>query len=154
MTPYTVGYLVGSLSQSSINRKVARALVRLAPPGLKLVEIPWGDLPIFNRDLEANFPEPAAAFKKAIVEVDAVLFVTPEYNRSIPGGLKNAIDWASRPVRQERDHAQTVGGDRRVAGPARHGHRPGAPAQHPAVLQFAAVTRRSLRAVHARPDCR
>ena len=97
MTPYTVGYLVGSLSQSSINRKVARALVRLSPPGLKLVEIPWGHLPIFNRDLEANFPEAAAAFKQAIIDVDAILFVTPEYNRSIPGGLKNAIDWASRP---------------------------------------------------------
>jgi chromate reductase len=97
MTPYTVGYLVGSLSQASINRKVALALVRLAPPGLRLLEIPWGDLPVFNRDLEANFPAPAMAFKKAIVDVDAVLFVTPEYNRSIPGGLKNAIDWASRP---------------------------------------------------------
>ena len=97
MTPYTVGYLVGSLSQSSINRKVAGALVRLSPPGLKLFEIPWADLPIFNRDLEANFPAAAVAFKKTIVDVDAVLFVTPEYNRSIPGGLKNAIDWASRP---------------------------------------------------------
>src|SRR5687768_5035869 len=97
MTPYTVGYLVGSLSKESINRKLANALVRLAPPGLKLTEIPWGELPIYNRDLDASFPPPARAFKDAILAVDAILFITPEYNRSIPGGLKNAIDWASRP---------------------------------------------------------
>jgi chromate reductase len=97
MTPYTVGYLVGSLSRESINRKLARALVRLAPPGLTLTEIPWAELPIYNRDLDANFPPAAQAFKEAIAAVDALLFVTPEYNRSVPGGLKNAIDWASRP---------------------------------------------------------
>jgi chromate reductase len=100
MTPYTVGYLVGSLSQQSINRKLARALVRLAPPGLTLKEIPWGELPIYNRDLDANFPPAAQAFKDAVKAVDAMLFITPEYNRSIPGGLKNAIDWASRPYGQ------------------------------------------------------
>ena len=97
MTPYKVGYLVGSLSKDSINRKLARALARIAPPALSLHEIPWGDLPIYNRDLDANFPASAVAFKEAITAADAIMFVTPEYNRSVPGGLKNAIDWASRP---------------------------------------------------------
>jgi chromate reductase len=79
MTRHKVGYLVGSLATASINRLLAGALVRLAPPELEMTEIS------------------ARAFKEAIIAVDAVLFVTPEYNRSIPGGLKNAIDWASRP---------------------------------------------------------
>ena len=97
MTTYKVGYLVGSLAKASINRKLANALVRLAPPQLELVEIPFKDLPIYSYDYDANFPDVAKTFKQAIAAVDAVLFVTPEYNRSIPGGLKNAIDWASRP---------------------------------------------------------
>ena len=62
-----------------------------------MTEIPFGDLPLYSYDYDANFPPPARAFKDAIAAVDAVLFVTPEYNRSIPGALKNAIDWASRP---------------------------------------------------------
>ena len=97
MTTYKVGYLVGSLAKGSINRKLAKALARLAPPQLELEEIPFKDLPLYSYDYDANFPEVAEAFKQAIADVDAVLFVTPEYNRSIPGGLKNAIDWASRP---------------------------------------------------------
>jgi chromate reductase len=97
MTTYQVGYLVGSLAKASINRKLAGALVRLAPPELELREIPFGDLPLYSYDYDADFPEVAKTFKQAIANVDAVLFVTPEYNRSIPGGLKNAIDWASRP---------------------------------------------------------
>ena len=97
MTTYKVGYLVGSLAKASINRKLAKALVRLAPPQLELVEIPFKDLPIYSYDYDANFPDVAKTFKQAIAAVDGVLFVTPEYNRSIPGGLKNAIDWASRP---------------------------------------------------------
>src|SRR5262245_64217575 len=100
MTTYKVGYLVGSLAKDSINRKLAKALVRLAPPQLELVEIPFKDLPIYSYDYDANFPDVAKTFKRAIAGVDAVLFVTPEYNRSIPGGLKNAIDWASRPYGQ------------------------------------------------------
>jgi chromate reductase len=94
---YTVGYFVGSLSRESINRMLANALIRLAPDDLDFVEIPIGDLPLYNRDLDANYPPPARALEAAIESVDAVLFVTPEYNRDIPGGLKNAIDWASRP---------------------------------------------------------
>jgi chromate reductase len=96
-TKYTVGYLVGSLSSTSINRRLAGALVRLAPADLAMHEIPIRDLPLYSQDYDADFPPVARAFKKAIDDVDAVLFVTPEYNRSIPGGLKNAIDWASRP---------------------------------------------------------
>jgi chromate reductase len=97
MATYAVGYFVGSLSSTSINRLLAKALTRLAPPGLRLVEIPIRDLPLYSPDYDANYPPVALAFKQAIANVDALLFVTPEYNRSIPGGLKNAIDWASRP---------------------------------------------------------
>jgi chromate reductase len=97
MSNYKVGYFVGSLSASSINRLLARALVGLAPAGLELTEIAIKDLPLYNRDHDHDYPPVARAFKDAIAAVDAVLFVTPEYNRSIPGALKNAIDWASRP---------------------------------------------------------
>ena len=97
MSKYKVGYFVGSLARASINRKLANALVRLAPAGLELREIPIRDLPLYSYDYDADYPAPARALKDAIAAVDAVLFVTPEYNRSIPGGLKNAIDWASRP---------------------------------------------------------
>src|SRR5262245_58031620 len=97
MTSFTVGYFVGSLAKGSINRKLARALAKLATPELTLTEITFGDLPLYSYDYDADFPPAARRFKDAIAAVDAVLFVTPEYNRSIPGGLKNAIDWASRP---------------------------------------------------------
>lgn len=97
MTTYKVGYLIGSLSSVSINRKLATALIKLAPSNLSFTEISFKDLPLYSPDYDANYPPVARAFKDAIKAVDAVLFVTPEYNRSIPGGLKNAIDWASRP---------------------------------------------------------
>ena len=97
MAQYKVGYFVGSLSSNSINRMLAKALARLAPPELELVEIPIKDLPLYSPDYDADFPQVARDFKQAIADVDGVLFVTPEYNRSIPGALKNAIDWASRP---------------------------------------------------------
>ena len=100
MAKYKVGYLVGSLAQASINRKLAQALIRLAPSDLEFTEIAIKDLPMYSYDYDADFPPVARAFKQAIVDSDAVLFVTPEYNRSIPGGLKNAIDWASRPYGQ------------------------------------------------------
>jgi len=92
-----VGYIVGSLAAASINRKLAKALVRLAPAGLALAEIPIRDLPLYNYDYDADFPAPARAYKKALEDAQALLFVTPEYNRGIPGALKNAIDWGSRP---------------------------------------------------------
>jgi chromate reductase, NAD(P)H dehydrogenase (quinone) len=100
MSRYRVGYLVGSLARESLNRKLAGALVRLAPRDLALEEIPFADLPLYSYDYDADYPPVARKFKEAIAAVDAVLFVTPEYNRSIPGGLKNAIDWASRPYGQ------------------------------------------------------
>ena len=97
MAAYKVGYFIGSLSSTSINRLLAKALGRLAPPELVLTEIPIKDLPLYSPDFDADYPPVARALKQSIADVDAVLFVTPEYNRSIPGGLKNAIDWASRP---------------------------------------------------------
>lgn len=100
MSDFKVGYLIGSLAKASINRQLAHALVKLAPHGLEMIEVPFRDLPIYSYDYDADFPPAARAFKDALKGVDAVLFVTPEYNRSIPGGLKNAIDWASRPYGQ------------------------------------------------------
>lgn len=97
MTTYKVGYLIGSLATQSINRKLAKALIRLAPDSLEFTEISFRDLPLYSYDYDDDYPEVAQNFKAAIRASDAILFVTPEYNRSIPGGLKNAIDWASRP---------------------------------------------------------
>jgi chromate reductase len=105
MTTYTVGIFIGSLSSSSINRTLSQALIAVAPPDLEFVEIPIRDLPLYSPDYDDDPPAAAVALKEAIAGVDAVLFVTPEYNRSIPGGLKNAIDWASRPFGQNSfDH--------------------------------------------------
>jgi chromate reductase len=97
MNTYKVGYIIGSLATASINRRLAKALVRLAPPELQMTEIPFKDLPLYSYDYDKDFPTVARDFKAAIAGMDGILFVTPEYNRSIPGGLKNAIDWASRP---------------------------------------------------------
>ena len=97
MTTFTAGYMVGSLAKGSLNRKLSIALTRLAPEHLHLREIPIGELPLYSYDYDADYPPAGRALKEAIASVDAVLFVTPEYNRSIPGALKNAIDWASRP---------------------------------------------------------
>jgi chromate reductase, NAD(P)H dehydrogenase (quinone) len=101
---YQVGYFVGSLSSTSINRALSRALINLAPPELAFTEIPIGHLPLYNPDHDAAYPPEAVALKQALAASDAVLFVTPEYNRSIPGALKNAIDWASRPWGQNSFH--------------------------------------------------
>jgi chromate reductase, NAD(P)H dehydrogenase (quinone) len=92
-----VAVIVGSLRRESVNRTLARALVKLAAPKLELVLIQIDDVPLFNQDLEADLPAPVRRLKADIEAADAVLFVTPEYNRSIPGVLKNLIDWASRP---------------------------------------------------------
>jgi chromate reductase len=100
MPAFKVGYLVGSLARASINRKLSRALVAVAPSELEMIEIPFRELPLYSYDYDNDFPQVATEFKSAIAAADAVLFVTPEYNRSIPGGLKNAIDWASRPYGQ------------------------------------------------------
>jgi chromate reductase len=101
---YKVGYFVGSLSSRSINRTLSKALIRLAPDDLEFTEIPIGNLPLYSPDFDADYPPEATALKEAIGASDAVMFVTPEYNRSIPGALKNAIDWASRPWGQNSFH--------------------------------------------------
>lgn len=95
--PYRVGYFVGSLAEGSINRTLSKVLIRLAPPELEFEEIPIRDLPLYSYDYDSDYPQVARDLKSAIERSDAIMFVTPEYNRSIPGGLKNAIDWASRP---------------------------------------------------------
>lgn len=92
-----IGYIVGSLSSTSINRKVANALAALAPEGVDFVEIPISDLPMYTPDADRNYPQVALDWKAAVEGVDGVVIVTPEYLRSIPGVLKNALDWASRP---------------------------------------------------------
>jgi chromate reductase len=105
MRTYKIGYFVGSLSSTSINRVLSRALIRLAPEDLEFAEIPIRDLPLYSPDYDNDYPSEAIVLKGAITASDAVLFVTPEYNRSIPGALKNAIDWASRPWGQNSfDH--------------------------------------------------
>lgn len=112
MLSYKVGYLVGSLSSDSINRTLANALIRLAPRELEFSEISIADLSLYSRDYDADYPPAGRALKDAIAEVDALLFVTPEYNRSVPGALKNAIDWASRPWGQNsfaRKPSATIG---------------------------------------------
>jgi chromate reductase, NAD(P)H dehydrogenase (quinone) len=88
MTTYKVGYFVGSLSSTSINRELSKVLIRLAPEELEFTEIPIRNLPLYSQDYDADFPPEALALKDAIHRSQAVLFVTPEYNRSIPGALK------------------------------------------------------------------
>ena len=96
-TSRNVAVFVGSLRKASLNRKLALAMAELAPSSLKLSIVEIGELPHFNEDWEASPPPAVTAFKGAIEAADAVLFVTPEYNRSVPGVLKNAIDVGSRP---------------------------------------------------------
>ena len=97
MHTHKIGYFVGSLSSTSINRTLSKALIKLAPDGLEFTEIPIRDLPLYSQDYDADFPDPARALKRAIDASDGILFISPEFNRSVPGALKNAIDWGSRP---------------------------------------------------------
>ncbi|MCS3492888.1 chromate reductase [Arthrobacter sp. JUb119] len=94
---YNIGYFVGSLATNSINRVLSKALIALAPENLSFTEIPISDLPLYSADYDDNYPEAGTALKTAIEASDGLLFISPEYNRSIPGALKNAIDWGSRP---------------------------------------------------------
>ncbi|HEY0179142.1 MAG TPA: NAD(P)H-dependent oxidoreductase [Dokdonella sp.] len=97
-TPRDVAVIVGSLRKQSYNRKLAHALIVLAPPALKLEIVEIGGLPLYNQDEdEAGPPAAYASFRERVGRADAVLFVTPEYNRSVPAPLKNAIDVGSRP---------------------------------------------------------
>lgn len=95
---YNVAVLVGSLRKDSANRKLANAIIAEAPENLTFTHVETGDLPLYNEDLETDTPPASwARFRKEIADADAVMFVTPEYNRSVPGNLKNAIDVGSRP---------------------------------------------------------
>ena len=97
MATFKIGYLIGSLASTSINRTLSSALIKLAPAELEFTEIPIGNLPLYSSDYDADFPPAGRELKTAIEASDGILFVSPEYNRSIPGALKNAIDWGSRP---------------------------------------------------------
>ena len=92
-----IGILVGSLRQQSFNRKVALTLIQLAPQSLDIKLIEIGTLPLFNQDLEATPPNEWITFREKLIDLDGFLLVTPEYNRSVPAALKNALDVGSRP---------------------------------------------------------
>lgn len=97
MSQYQIAVVVGSLRQDSINRRLATAIARLAPPEFSFRQLQIGDLPLYNQDDDAEQAAPVKRLKAELAAADGVLFVTPEYNRSLPGVLKNAIDHASRP---------------------------------------------------------
>lgn len=97
MANFKVAVVVGSNRRESINRKLAQALVRLGASKFDASLAQIDDLPMYNQDLESDLPKPVARFKAELAAADAVLFVTPEHSRSIPAGLKNAIDWGARP---------------------------------------------------------
>ncbi len=100
MSQYQIVVVVGSLRRDSFNRKLADAVVRLAPSEFSFNQIQIGDLPLYNQDDDGNPAEPVKRLKNQISAAQGLLFVTPEYNRSMPGVLKNAIDHASRPYGQ------------------------------------------------------
>jgi chromate reductase len=97
---YRIAVVVGSLRRDSFNRKLADALAKMAPQGLEFVQVRIDDLPLYDQDDDSQQAEPVRRLKNEIAAAQGVLFVTPEYNRSIPGVLKNAIDNASRPYGQ------------------------------------------------------
>ena len=97
---YKIAIIVGSLREASLNRKVARSIFAMRNDNLECSMIEIGDLPLYNQDSDANPPEQYVRFRQQIAEADGVLFVSPEYNRGIPGVLKNAIDVGSRPYGQ------------------------------------------------------
>lgn len=97
---YKISVIIGSLRKESLNRKLANAFIKLGHPSLDFAICPIDDIPLYNQDHEDNLPLSVVAFKKSIQESDAVLWVTPEYNRSIPGVVKNVIDWGTRPAGQ------------------------------------------------------
>jgi len=100
MSHYQIAVVVGSLRKDSTNRKLAEALVKLAPPEFSFKQVQISDLPLYNQDDDANQSESVKRLKAEVKAAHALLFVTPEYNRSIPGVLKNALDHASRPYGQ------------------------------------------------------
>ena len=141
MSTYKIALIVGSLRRDSFNRKLAGALAKLAPSEFKFTELGIGDLPPYNQDDDDNQASQVKRLKAEIAGSDGVIFVTPEYNRSIPGVLKNAIDHASRPYGQSALGRQARLRDRRLA--RCHRHRAGAAAS--------AQYHRLSRYAHARP---
>jgi len=99
-TPRKVAVVIGSLRKDSINRKLAKAIIALSPKHLSFEFVEIGDLPLYNQDFDGAPPAQWVAFRDQLRPMEAVLFVTPEYNRSVPGVLKNAIDVGSRPYGQ------------------------------------------------------
>lgn len=97
MRTYKIGVIVGSLRKESFNLKTAKALIEIAPQTLSLELVSIGELPLYNQDFDAEPPQQYEAFRDKIRSFDGFLFVTPEYNRSVPAVLKNAIDVGSRP---------------------------------------------------------
>ncbi|TBR12203.1 MAG: NADPH-dependent oxidoreductase [Rugosibacter sp.] len=100
MRQYQIAVIVGSLRRDSFNRKLADAIVKLAPPEFSFRQIRIGDLPLYNQDDDKNPTDSVRQLKADITASQGLLFVTPEYNRSVPGILKNALDHASRPYGQ------------------------------------------------------
>ena len=100
MDKYNIAVIVGSLRKDSFNRKLANAIVKLAPSEFTFKQVQIGDLPLYNQDDDANQADSVKRLKNEIKAAQGLLFVTPEYNRSMPGVLKNAIDHASRPYGQ------------------------------------------------------
>ncbi|MDR5761655.1 NADPH-dependent FMN reductase [Caballeronia sp. LZ035] len=92
-----IAVIVGSLRRESFNKQLAHALVSLAPDDFSFEFLDIGSLPLYSQDYDSDYPEPARALKQKIADADGLLIVTPEYNRSMPGVLKNALDWGSRP---------------------------------------------------------
>ncbi|ANY62664.1 NADPH-dependent FMN reductase [Comamonas aquatica] len=97
MSQYQIAVIVGSLRKESFNRQLAHALIKLAPAQVQFKEVAIGELPLYNQDADGHEVAVVKQFRDAIRSADAVLFVTPEYNRSMPGVLKNALDQGSRP---------------------------------------------------------
>ena len=109
MRQYQVAVIVGSLRRDSFNRKLASAMARLGPSDFSFKQVQIGDLPLYNQDDDANPAESVKRLKAEITAADGLLFVTAEYNRSIPGVLKNAIDHASRPYGQSAWSGKAAG---------------------------------------------
>jgi len=109
MAHYDIAVIVGSLRRESFNRRLTGAVARLAPPEFAFEQLAIGDLPLYNQDDDANQAEPVERLKGKIAAAKGVLFVTAEYNRSVPGVLKNAIDHASRPYGQSAWQGKPAG---------------------------------------------
>ncbi len=109
MSKYNIAVVVGSLRKDSFNRKLANAIIKLAPPEFSFKQVQISDLPLYNQDDDANQADSVKRLKNEIKNAQGVLFVTPEYNRSIPGVLKNAIDNASRPYGQNAWEGKPAG---------------------------------------------